>query len=105
MKRQRKPVDPKPIIFYRPAWTVGIHARVQPHTTAHRLLFRQYLWRLPKSPDDRPKHPIEKLAERLSKTQKAKERFASGQVKSTDKSVSVDDAIARIDDALKEDSK
>ena len=102
MKRQRKPAAlAKPIIFYRPAWTVGIHIRVQPHTTAHRLLFRQYIWRLPKSPDDRPKHPIEKLAERLAKTQEAKERFASGQVKPTDKSVSVDDAIARIDDALK----
>ena len=50
MKRQRKPVDPKSIIFYRPAWTVGIHTRAQPHTTAHRLLFSQYIWRLPQAP-------------------------------------------------------
>ena len=50
MKRQRKPVDPKPIVFYRPAWTVGIHTRVQPRTTARRMLFRQYIWRLPQAP-------------------------------------------------------
>ena len=50
MKRNRKSVDPKPIVFYRPAWTVGIHTRTQPRTTAHRLLFRQYIWRLPQAP-------------------------------------------------------
>ena len=33
MKRQRnrKSVDPKPIIFYRPAWTIGIHTHTTPH--------------------------------------------------------------------------
>ena len=50
MKRQRKPADSQPVIFYRPAWTVGIHTRAQPRTTAHRLLFRQYIWRLPQAP-------------------------------------------------------
>ena len=50
MKHKRKSVDPKPIVFYRPAWTVGIHTRAQRRTTAHRLLFRQYVWRLPKAP-------------------------------------------------------
>ena len=50
MKRQRKLVDPQPIIFYRPAWTTGIHTRAQPRTATHRLLFSQYVWRLPKAP-------------------------------------------------------
>ena len=50
---KRKPVDPKPIVFYRPAWTVGIHTRAQLRTTARRMLFRQYIWRLPQaSPAD-----------------------------------------------------
>ena len=39
MKRQRKPVETQPVIFYRPAWTTGIHTRAQPNTAAHRLLF------------------------------------------------------------------
>ena len=51
MKRHRKPVETLSLSsFYRPARTVGIHTRVQPRTTAHRLLFRQYIWRLPQAP-------------------------------------------------------
>ena len=49
-KRNRKPANAKPITIYRPAWTIGIHTRAQPNTTTHRLLFSQYLWRLPKAP-------------------------------------------------------
>ena len=65
MKRQRKPVDPKSIVFYRPAWTVGIHTRAQPHTTAHRLLFRQYIWRLPQAPPANIKSQLEGVIAKL----------------------------------------
>ena len=59
MKRQRKPVDPKSIVFYRPAWTVGIHTRTQPRMAIHRMLYRQYIWRLPQAPPANIKPQLE----------------------------------------------
>jgi len=46
----RKPVNPKPIVFYRPAWCIATHKRCEPYTQTHRLLFSQDIWRLPHPP-------------------------------------------------------
>ena len=46
----RKPKNPQPIVFYRPAWMLAQHTRCQRHTQAFRLLFHQHLWRLPQPP-------------------------------------------------------
>ena len=60
MKRKRKPDTPQPIVFFRPSWMYAPYKRCPPRSNSRRVLFRQYLSRLPMKPPSDIKEQLQK---------------------------------------------